>query len=166
MFNQFNVPTSKVGDQPNWGRPDGWGMFQLDSARGEEVTADHAWNWKANLLSAIDEFDTGVTSHAKYMEAVRRTYPDKWESPPKFYQVPKCKTRLTFEEAAMIQLYNGAAVVKKLKTKWGSYGYYRSAWDFNPGRPAGRRWKFIVNKNDYVFRIINHEVEGNYPIEE
>ncbi|MEM7013084.1 MAG: hypothetical protein AAF585_16550, partial [Verrucomicrobiota bacterium] len=71
IFNQFNNG-GKFAGEPNYGRPDGWGVFHLDSARGEEVTTEQAWDWEANLRSAMEEFDTAEESVNRYLEAVRR----------------------------------------------------------------------------------------------
>lgn len=165
IFNQFNN-SGKFEGEPNYGRPDGWGVFQLDSARGYEVTTEQAWDWEANLRSAMEEFDTAEESVKRYLDAVRRTYPEKYESLPPSYTVPGTKTKLTSMEAAILQLYNGAAVVAKLKTKWGSWSHYRCAWRFDPDKPSGQRWTFVKNKNDYVATVVKNELEGGIPVEE
>ncbi|MEM7015694.1 MAG: hypothetical protein AAF585_29895, partial [Verrucomicrobiota bacterium] len=120
----------------------------------------------ANLRSAMEEFDTAEESVNRYLEAVRRTYPEKYESLPPSYKVPGTNTTLTSMEAAILQLYNGAAVVSKLKTKWGSWSHYRCAWAFDPNKPSGQRWTFVKNKNDYVATVVKNEIEGGILIEE
>ncbi len=51
VYNQFN--TRSAGPQlyamPNWGAPDGWGVFQTDSASGHQIEIRHLWNWQENV---------------------------------------------------------------------------------------------------------------------
>ncbi|MFT5469318.1 MAG: hypothetical protein ACI8UO_004437 [Verrucomicrobiales bacterium] len=164
VFNQFNT-LGRVVNQPNFGAPDAWGLFQIDSARGEEVSTMEAWDWRSNVQAGIKEFQTAERDTAKYLEALKRTYPDQYELPPSHLTPPGCKTQLTFEEASIIQLYNGAAIVKKLKTKWDTLSYYRGAFQFYPGNPSGKRWKFIPNKMNYLITVLKNELEGGMKTE-
>lgn len=159
VFNQFNT-LGRVVNQPNYGAPDAWGLFQIDSARGKEISSMEAWDWRSNVQAGIEEFQKGVRDTKLYLEALQRTYPEKYEAPPSHYTPPGCKTKLTFEEASILQLYNGASVVKKLKTQYDTLSFYRGAYQFFPGNPSGQRWKFIPNKNDYVRTVLKNEVEG------
>lgn len=163
VFNQFNT-LGRVVNQPNFGAPDAWGLFQIDSARGKEVTTTEAWDWRANVQAGIEEFQKAESDIQKYLEALQRTYPEQYEPPPTHITPEGTKTQLTFEEISVIQLYNGAAVVKKLKTKWDTLSYYRGAFQFYPGNPSGQRWKFIPNKMDYVQRVLK-EYEGKMTTE-
>lgn len=165
VFNQFNSGGS-IAYEPNFGPPDGWGIFQIDSARGAEVTTDEVWDWRVNIQAGLDELKTAKRDTKKYFDAIKKTYPSKWEEPPKTYKPPGTKTTLTGEEASIMQLYNGAAVVRKLKNRYNTWSYYRSCWQFYPGNPSGKRWKFIKNRNNYVYKVVHHEIEGDMPIEE
>ncbi len=162
VLNQFNTEIyKKINGTPNHGAPDGWGIMQVDSKRGSEITTEEVYNWQTNVLSGIKVMDHAKKEAVAYFNAVKRTFPDKWEAPPSVFVPHNCKTRLTALEASVIQLYNGAAVVRKLKTPFGTYSYYRSAWAFDENAPEGRRWHFKVNNHDYVYKVIHNEVEGN-----
>ena len=165
VYNQFNT-LGRVVNQPNFGAPDAWGIFQIDSARGEEVTTMEAWDWRSNVQAGISEFKTGERDIKKYLEALQRTFPNQYEPPPTHITPEGCKTELTFEDISIIQLYNGAAVVKKLKTQYDTLSYYRGAFQFYPANPSGKRWKFIPNKMNYVAKVLNNEVEGGIQTEE
>lgn len=159
VFNQFNT-LGRVVNQPNFGAPDAWGLFQIDSARGEEVSTMEAWDWRSNVQAGIKELQTAERDTRKYLEALERTFPDSYEPPPTHMIPAGCTTELTFEEASIIQLYNGAAVVKKLKTQYDTLSYYRGAFQFYPGNPSGQRWRFIPNKMNYVATVVKNELEG------
>ncbi len=163
VFNQFNNG-GRVANEPNYGPPDGWGIFQIDSARGEEVTTGEVWDWRENVRAGLEELKTAKRDTKKYFDAIKKTYPSQWEDPPKSYTPPGCKTALTAEEASILQLYNGAVIVRKLKNKYGTWSYYRSCWQFYPGNAAGKRWKFIKNRNNYVYKVVKHEIEGSIPV--
>jgi hypothetical protein len=164
VFNQFNEG-GRVPNEPNFGAPDGWGVFQIDSARGAKVSTDEVWNWRSNAVAGFDELTTAETDTRNYFLAIQRSYPDTYEPPPPTYTPPGCKTTLTYEEASIIQCYNGAAVIRKLRNSFGSYSYYRSCWSFNPSGAAGKRWRYVENRNNYVFKVVKHEIEGELPVE-
>lgn len=165
VFNQFNS-YGRVANEPNYGPPDGWGLYQIDSARGAEVTTNETWDWRTNVEGGIGELRTCEEHTHAYMDAIKRTYPSTWEEPPATYTPPGCETVLTWEEASIIQLYNGASIVRRLKNASGYYTYYRSCWKFYPGNPSGKRWRFVPNRNNYVYKVVKHEFEGGYKIEE
>ncbi len=162
VFNQFNTEIYvKISGTPNHGAPDGWGIMQVDSKRGSEITTDEVYNWQTNVLSGIKVMDGAKREAQAYFNAVKRTFPDKWEEPPASFTPHNCKTKLSALDAAVIQMYNGAAVVRRLKTTFGTYTYYRSAWQFDENAPKGSRWSFKVNNHDYVYKVIHNELEGN-----
>lgn len=159
VYNQFNE-RGKALKEPNFGPPDGWGVFQIDSARGETVKTREVWDLRENVFAAIDEFKTAKEDSRKFMDAVKRTYPDSFEGPPPPYTPPGCHTALTWEEASILELYNGAAVMMKLKNSEGRYSFYRSCWRFLPHNPSGKRWVFVRNRNNYVYKVVHDEIEG------
>jgi len=165
VFNQFNS-YGNVANEPNYGPPDGWGLYQIDSARGMDVTTGEAWDWRTNVEGGIRELRTCEKHTHDYMAAIKRMYPSQWEEPPATYTPPGCDTVLTWEEASIIQLYNGASIVRRMKNASGYYAYYRCCWRFYPGNPSGQRWRFVPNRNNYVYKVIHHEFEGGYKIEE
>ena len=55
---------------------------------------------------------------------------------------------LTFEEASLIQRYNGARGQINLG------GPHAFAWEFDPAQPTGERWIFEKNSKDYVFNVM------------
>jgi len=164
-YNQFNSG-GRVANEPNFGPPDGWGLFQIDSARGMEVKTEEVWDWRLNVAGAMGEFRQCVRDTKNYFDAVKRTYPRQWEEPPSTYTPPGCKTALTYEEASIIQCYNGAAVIRKMRNSYNTWSYYRSCWAFDPSAPSGKRWRFVENRNKYVWKIVRHEIEGGIPVEE
>lgn len=163
VYNQFNT-TQELTFEPNFGAPDGWGMFQLDSARGTPITTEEVWNWKTNVREGVEELVSIKSEARAYFNAVRRTYPSQWEAPPRFYIPPDTDTKLTYLEAAEIQLYNGASVVVLLRTPSGGSDYYRSCWQFNPAASSGNRWTFVPNRNDYVRKVVADEIEKGLDI--
>ncbi|RFC47173.1 MAG: hypothetical protein DVB23_001245 [Verrucomicrobia bacterium] len=164
VFNQFNEG-GRVPHEPNFGAPDGWGMFQIDSARGAKVTTAEVWDWRTNARAGLEELATAESDTRNYFLAIQRNYPDSYEPPPATYTPPDCETSLTAEEASIIQCYNGAAVIRKLRNVHGTFSYYRSCWAFNPSAPSGKRWRFVENRNRYVYKIVKHELEGEMPVE-
>jgi len=164
VFNQFNEG-GRVPNEPNFGAPDGWGVFQIDSSRGATVSTAEVWNWRTNAVAGFDELTTAETDTRNYFLAIQRNYPDTYEPPPATYTPPGCKTSLTYEEASIIQCYNGAAVIRKLRNSHGTLSYYRSCWSFNPSGSAGKRWRFVENRNNYVRKVVKDELEGELPVE-
>jgi len=164
VFNQFNSG-GRVPNEPNYGAPDGWGIFQIDSSRGATVSTAEVWDWRTNAQAGFDELVTAESDTRNYFLAIQRNYPDSYEPPPATYTPPGCKTTLTSEEASIMQCYNGAAVVRKLRNSHGTLSYYRSCWSFNPSGPSGKRWRYVENRNNYVFKVVKHELEGEMPVE-
>lgn len=159
VYNQFNV-RGKALEEPNFGPPDGWGVFQIDSARGQTVSTREVWDLRENVFAGLDELQTAKEDSRRYIEAIKRTYPNSYDGLPPSYTPPGCHTTLTWEEASIIELFNGAAVVIKLKNPHGTYSFYRSCWRFLPHNPPGKRWVFVRNRNNYVYKVVRHEIEG------
>ena len=165
VFNQFNSGVT-LGGEPNFGGPDGWGIFQVDSRRGSAITTGEVWNWQTNVAGGIAELQRIRQEVPEYFNAIQRTFPTQWEPPPATYTPPRTTTTLTYLEAAEITLYNGASVVRALNDPFGETSKYRSCWRFLENNPSGQRWEFVPNENDYVFRVIYNEFEGHLPITE
>lgn len=159
VYNQFNE-RGKAKDEPNFGPPDGWGIFQIDSARGQTVSTKEVWDWRENVFAGFEELKTAKQDSHFYIEAIKRNYPNSYDGLPPSYTPPGCKTTLTWEEASIMQLYNGAAIVIRLKNSHGTTSFYRSCWRFLPQNPPGKRWAFVRNRNNYVYKIVKHELEG------
>lgn len=159
VYNQFNERGSRVVDEPNFGPPDGWGIFQIDSARGQAVTTREVWDWRENVFSGFEELKTAKQHSHDYIAAIKRAYPGSYDGLPPSYTPKGCKTTLTWEETSIMQLYNGASIVRKMKNAHGTWSYYRSCWKFYPGNPPGKKWKFIRNRNNYVWKVVKHEIE-------
>jgi len=133
----------------------GWGIFQLTDP---VPTTDKVWSWKSNVSAGLQAISTKQTAAESYFNAVQRTYPSEWESPPVSYTPPSCSTSLTAVEAATIQLFNGGAVTADLLNQFGTTNTYASCWKFLPNNSSGNRWQFVPNQNDYVKQVIvEHE---------
>ena len=70
IYNQFNS-FGRVEDEPNYGPPDGWGLFQIDSARGADVDTHEVWDWRQNVHSAYQEFRQAIRDTHLYSEAIK-----------------------------------------------------------------------------------------------
>ena len=166
VYNQF-YPEGTSEGEPVFGPPDGWGMAQLDSARGTAISTMEVWNWQSNVQSAVTQMKANRDRQVPaYFEAIQRTFPQAWEAPPSRYSVPGSTTVLTAAEASEIQLYNGAAVVRRLRSPFGGESLYLSAWAFDENASPGTRWHFVSNRNDYVRKVIINEVDGQAEIRE
>lgn len=162
VFNQFNSANCKetLRGVPNCGLPDGWGIMQIDSARGSQITTSEVYDWRQNIRGGIAVMDKALKEAKAYFTAVKRTFPDAWEEPPASILIDGTKTRLSYLDACVIQMYNGAAVVRRLKTPYGTYSSYRSAFEFDENAERGKRWKFKPNINKYVYKVVHNEIEG------
>ena len=162
VFNQFNSAYYKpaIRGLPNCGLPDGWGIMQIDSKRGSQITTAETYDWRENVRGGIKVMDKARKEAVAYFNAVKRTFPDKWEEPPSHIVLEGTRTRLSYLDACVIQLYNGASVVRRLKTTYGTYSHYRSAFTFDEDASSGKRWKFKPNVNKYVYKVVSHEIEG------
>ena len=72
-------------------------------------------------------------------------------------------------EAAVVQLYNGGAVIVRVKnnkivTTGGSA--YVSCWRFHPNNASGQKWEFVPNQNNYVYKVLHDEFEGHATVTE
>ncbi|MCP4181065.1 MAG: hypothetical protein GY756_25150 [bacterium] len=129
----------------------GWGIYQITLPK---PTHSELWNWKKNIDKGKQIINDKRKMAQSYFDAVKRTFPDKYETPPSY--TPKgSKTKLSALDAASIQLFNGASVQEALSNKYGSNSIFISCWKFYPNKPSGKRWKFVPNRNEYVLRIIS-----------
>ena len=174
VYNQFaNGINGSVGAHGAKGWPfytplegNGWGMFQRDPTYDptHPVTVDEVWNWHTNVSAAISELGRKQQAAAAYFAAVQRTYPAQWVAPPATYTPPGCRTQLSYMDAAVITLYNGASVVSG--PLWnGQYdnkgnkiyvANFLSCWKFNQNTS---QWTFVVNNENYVWKV-TREYEG------
>ncbi|HJO95606.1 MAG TPA: hypothetical protein QF753_19580 [Victivallales bacterium] len=129
----------------------GWGIYQITLPK---PTHSELWNWQKNIDKGKVIINDKRKLAQSYFDAVKRTFPDKYEAPPTY--TPKgCKTELSALDTASIQLFNGASVQEALSNNFGSNSIFISCWKFYPNKPPGQRWKFIPNRNEYVLRIIS-----------
>lgn len=130
--------------------------MQLDDPAPE---AQQLWSWQSNIDEGLERLENGRNEAQYYLNAIQRTYPNQWEIPPATHT--DGNTVMTSMEAAIIQLYNGAAVVEQLlgpnqpaTTPLRLRPYYRSCWSFSPNNAPGTRWDFSANRNGYVHQIV------------
>ena len=129
----------------------GWGIYQLTKP---VPSRDQVWSWKANVAGGKALMNSNLAEAPAYFQAVRRKYPNQYESPPSTYTPPGTTTALTYLQAAAIQMFNGASVREDLPNPTGGVSEYRSCWKFYPNNPSGQRWQFVPNQNDYVKKIV------------
>jgi hypothetical protein len=134
----------------------GWGLTMQTGAFGtqSEVDPQLLWHWKDNVIAGKEELDNKLSLATAYFEAVERTFPTEWEEPPLSYTPPGRSTALTSLEAATIQLYNGASIVRELDDPFGGTDTYISSWRFDENASSGNRWTFVPNSNNYVYKVI------------
>jgi len=177
IFNHFNAGGSNK-ELPNFSgnapTEDGWGIAQLDKPLGKSAVTEEVYNWQSNLQKFQGELDQKRKAAQNYIVALRKIYQPLglWEELPETCIRDGTLTTLTTLETAIIQLYNGAAWLVEIKDGKIIYdapytadefggSRYISCWRFNSRNPAGRRWEFRPNKNNYVYKVIRDEWEGN-----
>lgn len=166
VFNQFNTDGGSK-EKPNFGAPDGWGMFQRDPSHGGvQPTTKEVYSWHENTTAVLAEFEKKRQEAQRYFDAVKRTFPTKWEEPPASYTETGTTTATTAMEAAIITMYNGASVVWSLKNQFGTYDDYASCWEFRENNPSGSRWHYKVNPKNYLYKVFHDEYEGHLPYSE
>lgn len=74
-YNQFYpVPARGTTDKglPLWGRPDGWGMFQIDYSRQRPRVATIAeiWNWRVNVRSGLEKLAEKRVEATTWMQSL------------------------------------------------------------------------------------------------
>lgn len=90
-----------------------------------------------------------------YVSAVQTAFPVEFEDPfaPGAYThevtVNSTTYTLSFEEASLIQRYNGGRGLVFLDGQDHAF-----AWEFDPFKPAGSRWIFGPNNKNYVFKVM------------
>jgi len=154
QFNKGDLTTGKLAGTPNWGHPDGWGIMQVDSARGTQITTKEVYDWKENLKGGIEVLETKISATNRFFAAVAAAYPNDPDAanPPLSFTVPGTNKALPAKVISTIVLYNGAP-----------YPYYdrqyldgrpfTNPWTFNPnGNP---KWVFRDNQNQHARKVIN-----------
>ena len=162
-YNQFNEPIGAypwIKGTPNWGYPDGWGMFQTDSASGFNIEVRHLWNWQENSELAITILTGFVTAANTYMQQERArarldnggvdvAVPD--------WPVGNClfsdNGPHPIEDAVAMKMYNGGFLADRY-VRWDST---TNSWEFNTvvwWQDASGVW----HENDYVAGVCQ-EVE-------
>jgi len=163
IYNQFNSAAyPSIEHLPNFGAPDGWGIMQLDSTRGSAITTDEVYNWQTNADGGIAELNTQRTIAQAYFDYIVRQHgANALSDLPASYTPQGSPTSLTPLEAATLQLYNGPSVRVNGVNIYGNPEQYKSCWEFDPNKPVGSRWQFLPNGNDYVYKVIYEEFDGN-----
>jgi hypothetical protein len=171
-YNQFNSGGS-TKEKPNLGPPDGWGIAQLDKPLGVSASTTEVYEWKANVTKMYAELQQKEQMAQSYFNIIQSVYPSKWEAPPNpansAQGFPSVATNMTPLEAAVVQLYNGGAVIIRVKnnqivTTGGTA--YVSCWRFHPNNASGQKWEFVPNQNNYVYKVLHDEFEGHATVTE
>lgn len=144
-YNQFNT-IGRYANEPNFGYPGGWGMFQRDSAGGgDPVDIKEVWSWQENVDAAITkELPQKRKVCDRYFERVRSRHPIDYEEPP---TLKMRGVNLPGRDALTILLYNGTG--KKSLDE---------IWKFDANAPPGRRWSWRPpnapkSDKDYVTKV-------------
>lgn len=176
-YNHFNSGADGPDhlERPKWHEPDGWGISQLDEPLGVSASTLEVYNWRKNIDKMYVELQDKKNIAISYLNFIQSKYPSKWENIPNsansISNFPSVATNMTSLDASVVQLYNGAGVrifvdnngnIVSGKTKHA----YASCWRFIPNNPSGQRWQFVPNQNNYVYKIIHDEFEGNKPVNE
>jgi hypothetical protein len=156
QFNEVNSGGSGLKGQPTFGSPRGFGMFQLDNSPTPSKEA--IWNWRKNVQAGLQKIKDISKEAPLYFSAIKRTYPDQWESPPATVTIEG--TAISYLDASAIEMYNGATQTVLLKNPYGGWSPYRSAWAFDKDAPSGKRWSFVDNANRYVAKVVCYYSKG------
>lgn len=107
-YNQFNA-TSRYGELPNYGAPDGWGIGQIDrSGNDNEYTSTaEVYDWRANIASMCSIMANKLSDAQRFLSYYRQSYANSplWTEPPDTVIKSVTITPLTW---ACAYLYNGA----------------------------------------------------------
>jgi len=182
IYNQFNA-AGGTKELPNFSgnfpEEDGWGIAQLDRPLGTSATTEEVYGWHQNMTKFYAELNQKQQFTDAYFNALRNFYTPKgtWEEPPATVIREGTTTPMTPAEAAVIQLYNGAAWLVEIQngviTYDGPYTNtahggtrYISCWRFKPAAPSGQKWEFKANQNNYVYKVIYDEFEAHLAAQE
>ncbi len=155
-YNQFNPGPADYAEKLNLGRPDGWGICQIDrSGYGGTTTTAEAWNWKENILAGRDVFLATVGYQTTFINRFRRQYgtDPNWVEPDSAYvHVPETGIALPAAKWGGIVLYNGTNGVPPSTADGHKFV---SPWTFTPANG----WHLWDNENSYA-REISIEMHG------
>ena len=156
VYNQFNPGPARLVETLNLGLPDGWGIAQIDrsGSGGKSVTAE-AWNWKANLQTAISLFAGKIGTQTRFINMLRAACGSNpnWQEPPDDYiHVQTTGIGLPAVKWGGIVLYNGTNGIPPTTAGGRTFA---SPWRFSPSGS----WTFSDNINSYA-RKISLEMQG------
>ncbi|MBX7156891.1 MAG: hypothetical protein K1X66_00695 [Verrucomicrobiae bacterium] len=144
IYNQFNSGGDGPGnlELPNWGDPNGWGVFQRDDTdEGIYVDTKQVYSWQENNTVAIKELTDKKKGVDQYLNQIQQQYTNQFVEPPLFDVSAQMGVTgfpvaanyndghtVTGRDGLTITLYNG--------------GYY--VWlKFIPNEPdPQKRWQF------------------------
>ena len=157
---QFNrTPSSGVPNRftgtPNWGTPDGWGMFQIDhqgNCAVDPVPTTVLWNWMSNTEAGIKVMRQKVLD-VDYREELYDTYLTTVPGIPQ--NIPTRPTLVTMygvqlnaRMACSIVAYNGFAGIPTFPALGTNY---RTCWNFKHDTTTNT-WSWVFYDNS---RTIN-----------
>ena len=155
VFNQFNV-RGQYKHLPNWGKPDGWGITQIDRSKSKGVTTtEEVYNWRTNILNGSSILSEKLATHKDMLAKIKRSYPDKWVEPPA--TILFSNSMWSTEQLAVTVLYNGAAGVTETAVITNNnsklWGKIKSPLVFNEKASPANRWSFCDNRTNYAFKV-------------
>ena len=146
IYCQFNAGGSTVA-LPNYGYPNGWGIFQRDDTGGGiAVTTDQVYSWKVNSDVAVQqELYQKWNSANTYLGNLQSSYPTQYQQDPPPTYTTGNGTHFAAVDALCMEAYNGA-------------GRFSSLLRFTPSNSTGHRWAWHLpnapkDSEPYVDRV-------------
>ncbi|MBX7157111.1 MAG: hypothetical protein K1X66_01810 [Verrucomicrobiae bacterium] len=150
IYNQFNNASDPPKEQPNFGPPNGWGIFQRDDTDGGiYVDTKQVYSWKENNTVAIEELDQKKDYGDSYIDGLKNN--PAWEE-PQIFSVEGIG--VSGRHALAITLYNGGGGKSRAQIL-----------PFYPNNLPGQRWGFsppnAPNSNEPYINKVMKEYKGN-----
>jgi hypothetical protein len=171
VYNQFNAGGSRK-ELPNYGWPDGWGIFQIDRFReGKSTTTKETYDWNDNVRAGIDKLNKKMKDSIRIFGYFKNKWrgDSRWEEPPISYSYQGFN--FSAIELATMVLYNGVSGCPQSQTinDSGKPWTVTFPWTFDPNRSP--KWFFHDNLNPvsnkpYAKSVINDEWKGGSSITE
>jgi len=146
IYCQFNAGGSTMAF-PNYGYPNGWGIFQRDDTGGGiPVTTGQVYSWKVNSDVAVQqELSQKWNSANNYLGNLQNNYSTQFQQDPPPSYTTGNGTVFAAVDALCMEAYNGA-------------GSFSTLLSFYPSNAHGHRWAWHLpnapqDTEPYVSRV-------------